>query len=134
MVSYVGFKQTAVLFDRDERHAGETGYPLKKMIKFAADGILGFSTAPLKMITRLGTFFSILSLFGILYAIYMRIFQPDVTVTGWTFIVIAVLLIGGVQMIMLGVLGSYIGRIYTEVQNRPLYIIDAIFHGKKEDK
>lgn len=134
MVSYVGFQQTAVVFDRDERHAGETGYPLKKMIKFAMDGILGFSTAPLKLITRIGTFFSLLSIAGIVYALCMRIFSPETAVAGWTLLIITILLIGGVQLIMLGVLGGYIGRIYTEVQNRPLYIIDTIFQKPPKKK
>lgn len=128
LVSYVGFKQTAVLFDRDERHAGETGYPLKKMLKFAADGILGFSSAPLTFITKVGYFFSALSVIGILYALAMRIFRPEATVEGWTLLIIAVLMMGGVQLIMLGVVGGYIGRVYTEVQNRPLYIVDAVLN------
>jgi dolichol-phosphate mannosyltransferase len=131
MVSFLGFKQTAVPFDRDERHAGETNYPLKKMLKLAADGILGFSSAPLKLISRVGYSFSVLSFLGVIYAIGMKIFRPDITVPGWTLMIIAVLFIGGLQMIMLGVLGSYIGRIYTEVQNRPLYLISNIFTGKQ---
>lgn len=127
MVSYIGFKQIAVQFDRDERHAGETGYPLKKMLKFAADGIFSFSTAPLKLISSLGYIIASVSFIGIIYAIIMKIFFPAITIEGWTFIVISILFIGGVQLIMLGVLGSYIGRIYTESQNRPLYIIDRIY-------
>ncbi len=134
MVSFLGFNQTAVLFDRDERHAGETNYPLKKMLKLASDGIVGFSSVPLKFISKIGYGFSILSFVGILYAIGMKIFNPEVTVPGWTLMTIAILFIGGVQMIMLGVLGSYIGRIYTEVQNRPLYLISQIYSKSKERK
>ena len=126
MVSFVGYRQVGVLFDRDERHAGETGYPLKKMLKFAADGILSFSSAPLKLIANVGYTVAFLSFLGILYAIFMKIFFPQITIEGWTFIVIAILFIGGVQMIMLGVLGSYIGRIYTESQNRPLYVVRKV--------
>jgi glycosyltransferase involved in cell wall biosynthesis len=126
LVSYVGFKQTAVQFDRDERLSGETGYPLKKMLKFAGDGIVGFSTVPLKIVTRVGFGFSAFSFLGILYAIATKIIDSKVVVPGWTFIVIAILLVGGVQLIMLGVLGSYLGRIYTESQGRPLYIIESI--------
>jgi dolichol-phosphate mannosyltransferase len=126
LVSYIGFKQTAVQFDRDERHSGETGYPLKKMIKFAGDGILGFSAVPLRLITRLGYFFSLLSLIGIIYVISMKLVSPENTVEGWTLLMITVLLIGGTQLIMLGVVGEYVGRIYTEAQNRPLYIIESI--------
>ena len=130
MVSFVGFRQIAVQFDRDERHAGETGYPLKKMLKFAADGIFSFSTVPLKLISKVGYWVALLSFIGIIYAIAMKIFYPEITIEGWTFMVIAILFIGGVQMIMLGVLGSYIGRTYTEVQNRPLYIVKAVYEAK----
>ena len=136
MVSFVGFKQTAVLFDRDERHAGETGYPLKKMIKFAADGILSFSSAPLKLISRMGYFIAGLAFAGILYAVCMKLFVPQVTVDGWTLMIISIFFIGGIQLIMLGVLGSYIGRTYTEVQARPLYSIAQVYTdrgGKKRE-
>ena len=131
MVSYVGFRQVAVQFDRDERHAGETGYPLKKMIKFAADGIFSFSTYPLKLISNLGILVAGLAFFGILYAVILRLFFPSITVEGWTFIVISILFMGGIQLIMLGVLGSYIGRIYTEAQNRPLYMVGRIYNNEK---
>lgn len=127
MVSFVGFKQTAVLFNRDERFAGQTGYPLKKMIRFAADGIVGFSSAPLKLITNVGFIIGGISFLGALYAIIVRVFFPDLAVEGWAFIVISILFVGGVQLTMLGVLGSYIGRIYTEVQGRPLYSISRIY-------
>lgn len=126
LVSYVGFKQTGVLFDRDERYSGVTGYPLKKMIKFAADGIFGFSNAPLKIISQLGYSMALISVLGALYAVLSKVLFPETTVDGWTFIVISIFLVGGIQLVMLGVLGSYIGRIYTEVQNRPLYGVDAV--------
>lgn len=131
MISFIGFKQTAVEFDRDERHAGETGYPLKKMIKFAADGIFSFSTVPLKLISSVGYWVAFLSFIGIIYAVFMKIFFPEITIEGWTFMVIAILFIGGVQMIMLGVLGSYIGRIYTEAQARPLYMVQKVYSSDK---
>lgn len=126
LVSYVGFKQYALKFDRDARYAGKTKYPLRKMIKLALDGILGFSTTPLKLITQFGLFVSFISFLGIIYSIYMYFFQPEITVPGWTLMMVAILFIGGVQMIMLGILGEYIGRIYAEVQNRPLYIISDV--------
>lgn len=132
MVSFVGFKQIAVQFDREERHAGETGYPLKKMLKFAADGIFSFSTYPLKLIRNVGFFIAALAFLGILYAIAVRIFFPEFTVEGWTFIVISVLFVGGIQLVMLGVLGSYIGRIYTESQDRPLYMVSDIYTHENE--
>jgi dolichol-phosphate mannosyltransferase len=127
MVSFVGFRQIAVQFDRDERHAGETGYPLRKMLKLAADGIFSFSSAPLKLISKTGYAIAGLAFLGVLYAISMKILAPEATIEGWTFIVISILFIGGIQLIMLGVLGSYIGRIYAEAQNRPLYIIRDIY-------
>lgn len=127
MVSYIGFKQIAVQFDRDERHAGETGYPLKKMLKFAADGIFSFSTTPLRLIRNFGYFIAFLAFAGIIYALLMKVLVPEVTIEGWTFIVISILLVGGIQLIMLGVLGSYIGRIYTEAQDRPLYMISSVY-------
>jgi dolichol-phosphate mannosyltransferase len=129
LVSYVGFKQTAVLFDRDKRHAGETSYPLKKMLRFAGDGILSFSVFPLKLMSRIGYTFSALSFLGIIYALVVKVVDPSTVVPGWTFIIIAILLVGGMQLVMLGILGSYIGRIYTESQNRPLYIIESIIAG-----
>jgi dolichol-phosphate mannosyltransferase len=134
MVSYVGFRQAAVMFDRDKRHAGVTGYPLKKMLKFASDGILGFSWAPLKLIGRVGYMFSALSFLGIVYAIARKVLYPSQVVSGWTFTTIVILMIGGIQMIMIGVLGSYIGRIYSEVQGRPLYIIESVRGTTKSDK
>lgn len=131
MVSYVGFKQVAVQFDRDERYAGVTGYPLKKMIRFAADGIFSFSTAPLRFIRNFGFLVAGLAFAGIIYALIVKLFFPHIAVEGWTFIVISILLMGGVQLIMLGVLGSYIGRIYTETQARPLYMVANVFSKRK---
>lgn len=125
LVSYVGFKQVAIQFDRDERHAGKSGYPLKKMIQFASDGIFGFSSVPLIFISRVGYFISGLSFLGVIYALVVKL-SHHYTVPGWTFTVIAILFVGGIQLIMLGVLGNYIGRIYTETQRRPLYIIESI--------
>ena len=131
MVSYVGFNQTAVPFDRHERYAGVTGYPLKKMVKFAADGIFGFSSIPLQLISRIGYLTASISILGIIYALIAKIFFPHLVVEGWTFIVIAIFFIGSVQMIMLGVVGSYISRIYTEVKNRPLYTTESVTGQRK---
>ena len=130
IVSYIGFKQIAVQFDREERYAGVTGYPLKKMLKFAADGITSFSTAPLRVIRQVGFITAGVSFLGAIYALVVKLFFPSVAVEGWAFIVISILFIGGIQIVMLGVLGSYIGRIYTEVKDRPLYGIAKIY--KKE--
>jgi dolichol-phosphate mannosyltransferase len=122
MVSWVGFRQTAVPYKRAERFAGESKYPLRKMLHFATDGILSFSTKPLQFSIGFGTFSAALALVGIVYALVLRLFT-DIWVEGWTALMIAVLFIGGVQLISVGILGAYIGRIYNEVKSRPLYIV-----------
>jgi len=123
MVSYLGFRQIAVEFDRDSRLHGVTGYPLRKMIKFAVDGILSFSTQPLKIITSFGIWASGLSFLGIVYVLSVKIFAPQTAVAGWTFTVLSILLMGGMNLLMLGIVGSYVGRIYIETQRRPLYVV-----------
>lgn len=128
LISHVGFRQEAVLFDRDARVAGRSGYPLRKMISFALDGVLGFSTAPLQLISRLGTGLSIFAFIGVAYAVCLKVFVPAAAVPGWAFVTASMFLLGGIQLIMLGVLGSYIGRIYTETQNRPLYSVAMELH------
>lgn len=122
MVSWVGFKQTSIPYKRAQRYAGESKYPLSKMLRFAVDGILSFSTKPLQMSVALGMLCALVALAGILYALVIRLFTRN-WVEGWTTVVIAVLFIGGVQLICVGILGEYIGRIYSEVKNRPLYVV-----------
>jgi len=122
MVSWVGFRQTKVPYERPERFAGNTKYPLRKMIRFAADGILSFSIKPLQLSIALGLLAASLALIGIGYALFMRIFTST-WVEGWTALMIAVLFMGGVQLLCLGILGEYVGRIYSEVKRRPLYVI-----------
>ncbi|MCI2418678.1 glycosyltransferase family 2 protein [Saccharopolyspora sp. K220] len=123
MVASMGFQQQEVLFDRDERVAGETKYPMRKMLRLAADGVTSFSTVPLKLITRMGFISLGLAMLGIIYAVTLRLFFPAITVSGWTMLMVAMLFLGGLQMLSLGVIGSYVGRIYHEVQQRPLYIV-----------
>jgi len=138
IVANVGFRQEAVLFDRDERYAGKSGYPLRKMIKLAADGILGFSTAPLRMITRLGIFISLLSILAALYVFGVKVFAPQDAVPGWAFLGVGIFLLGGLQLVMMGVIGSYLGRVYQEVQQRPLYSVASVaagdFSGSRADE
>ena len=122
MTSWVGFKQIAVPYERAERFAGESKYPLRKMLAFALDGIISFSAIPLRVVTMVGLAFSGLSVIGIIYALVMRLLT-DNWVEGWTLIFITVLLIGGLQFIFLGVMGEYIGRIYSEAKDRPLFLI-----------
>jgi len=129
IVASVGFRQEAVLFDRDARTAGETGYPLRRMVKFAVDGILGFSTIPLQMITRLGLVISFLSVLVACYVVGVKVLTPENAVPGWAFLGVGMFLLGGVQLVMMGVIGSYVGRVYTEVQDRPLYSVAAVARG-----
>jgi len=123
MISWVGFKQTEVRYVRHERFAGETKYPFTKMLKFAIDGLLSFSQAPLKLASGMGILSAGVSLLFIIYAFVIKAFFPEQAIPGWSSIFSAILFIGGVQLICLGVLGEYIGRIYEEIKQRPLYII-----------
>lgn len=122
LVSWVGFRQTAVTYVRDERFAGETKYPLKKMLKFAMDGITTFSYKPLKISTYIGFLVSALSFVYLIVVLCLRLFT-DTTVTGWASTLAVSLMFNGVILMMLGIIGEYIGRIYDETKNRPLYIV-----------
>jgi len=122
MVSWVGFRQVALPYRRAERFAGESKYPLKKMLRFATDGILSFSTKPLQLSVAMGMACASFAMLGILYALVLRLFT-SIWVEGWTALMIAVLFIGGVQLISVGILGEYVGRIYSEIKRRPLYIV-----------
>lgn len=122
MTSWVGFRQASVPYVRAERFAGESKYPLKKMIAFALDGIVSFSAIPLKVVTFFGFAFSALSMLGIFYALILRLLT-DTWVPGWTLIFISTMLIGGLQFIFLGVIGEYVGRIYSEAKGRPLFLV-----------
>jgi len=122
MISWIGFQQVPVFYDRDKRFAGETKYPLKKMLKFATDGVLSFSTKPLQIATLIGIIISALGFVGIIYALIARLFGSG-WVPGWTLLFIAVSFLGGVQLIFLGLIGEYIGRIYGESKKRPLYFL-----------
>ncbi len=121
IISWLGFKQTAVEFNREKRFAGETKYPLKKMIKFAFDGITSFSYKPLKIATYIGVLVSFVSFVFIIIVIIMAMLQK--TVTGWASTLAVSLFFNGVVLIMLGIIGEYIGRIFDEVKARPLYIV-----------
>ncbi len=121
-IAWLGFNQTEVKFTRDERKFGKTGYSFGKMMSFALDGITGFSNVPLSMVTKMGFFISIASFLVILYAVFAH-FALQQTVTGWTSLIISSMFIGGIQLVSVGVIGEYIGRINKNVQNRPLYII-----------
>ncbi len=121
-IAWLGFKQTAVTFTRNERKYGTSGYPLGKMISFALDGITGFSNKPLTFVTRLGFIISGFSALIILYAIFSHYCLRE-TITGWTSLIISSMFIGGVQLISIGIIGEYISRINNNILNRPLYVI-----------
>ena len=124
MVSWVGFRQCQVEYIREKRFAGETKYPLKKMIRFALDGILSFSEVPLKFSSAFGFLCSGFSFILIIYGFVSKLFFPETTIPGWTSIFVASMFLGGVQLICIGILGEYIGRVYDEIKGRPLYIVD----------
>ncbi len=123
MVSWAGFRQTALPYKRSGRFAGKSKYPLRKMLHFAIDGILSFSTKPLQMSIGLGMIAATIALIGIIYAIALRLFT-NIWVEGWTALMIAVLFLGGAQLLCVGILGEYIGRIYNEMKKRPMYVTD----------
>ena len=130
IVPLIGFRTSVVAYERSERFAGESKYPLKKMLSFALDGITSFSVKPLKLISNLGILISVLSVFGLLYALVS--YFAGWAVSGWTAIVCSIWLLGGLQMLCLGVVGGYIGKIYSEVKDRPRYRIED--HLKNEPK
>ena len=121
MVSWIGFDQVALEYNRDDRFAGETKYPLRKMIKFATDGIVSFSTKPLKLTAIFGTCTIGISILLIIYTIIMKIISN--TSMGWASTMCVILFFSGVQLLSLGVIGEYIARIYDESKNRPLYLV-----------
>jgi dolichol-phosphate mannosyltransferase len=131
LVSWMGYKQIGVQYERDKRYAGKTKYPYKKMIKFAIDGITSFSSVPLKVASWLGY---LTSLFAFLYAINIFIQKiMGYTVKGLATVVIGMLFLGGVQLICLGIIGEYIGRIFTETKQRPMYVIEQIYCAQSAD-
>ena len=134
IISWIGYRQTFVEYDRQQRYAGETKYPLSKMIKFAFDGITSFSVFPLKVALNIGFFSIIIALFLLFYALFSFIFLPRVTLPGWTSTLIAIVFFGGVQMFTIGIIGEYIGRIFEESKNRPLYIISEKINFEEESQ
>jgi dolichol-phosphate mannosyltransferase len=121
-IAWIGFRQTYVEYDRDSRHAGETGYTLRKMLKFALDGITGFSDFPLRLATIAGFVVSGIAFLLMIYALISRFIWQDYE-PGWTSLILSVLFIGGIQLITIGIIGEYINRISTNVRNRPLYVV-----------
>lgn len=118
----IGFKSDIVYYERHERFAGTSKYPLKKMLNFAWDGITSFSIKPIRMILNVGIIMFVISILMIIYALIVKYLGQ--TVSGWTFIICSIWMIGGIQMISLGIIGEYIGKVYSETKSRPRYIIE----------
>ncbi len=131
MVPLVGFKSTSVYYERAERIAGESHYPLKKMLALAFDGITSLSVKPIRMITSFGLLVAVLSFIGIIWAVVATFLGH--TVAGWSSMICIVCFIGGIQMLCLGVIGEYIGKIYLETKHRPRYIISERTYDEKEE-
>ncbi|TDK55421.1 glycosyltransferase [Bacillus salipaludis] len=133
LVSWVGFKQIAVEYERDERLAGESKYPLKKMLKLSMDGITSFSYKPLKLASFAGAGLSVIGFFYLFIVLYLKLFTHT-TITGWSSLIVIQLLFNGFILFILGITGEYIGRIYDESKHRPLYIVQEIYQKKPEKK
>jgi dolichol-phosphate mannosyltransferase len=128
MSSWIGFEQATVPYTRDARFAGETKYPLRRMIQFAGDAVTSFSATPIRVVAGLGFLSVALCLVALAWTLYIRLFT-DETVAGWTSVIVVVLFLGGVQLLSLGIIGQYVGRIFDEVKDRPLYFVDEIVGG-----
>jgi polyisoprenyl-phosphate glycosyltransferase len=131
MTSWIGYRQTGVPYKRDVRYAGDSKYPPRKLIRLALDGITSFSTAPIKLVTTIG-FALVLFCFGVLvWTFYVRLFTSHHP-QGWTSVIAVVLLLGGVQLVSLGVIGQYVARIFDETKQRPLYLVDEVVENVRE--
>ena len=124
IIPHIGFRSAIVYYDRGDRFAGESKYPLRKMLAFALDGITSFSVKPLKIISNLGIIISILSVLGLVYALVAKL--TGAAVVGWTAIVCSIWLLGGIQLLCLGIIGEYVGKIYSESKHRPRFNVEQL--------
>lgn len=131
IVPQIGYPWTTVEYERAERYAGESKYPLKKMLAFAFDGITSFSIKPIRLITTLGAGISGISFLFLIWIIVSKFF--GVTVPGWSSLMVSIWIIGGIQLLCLGVIGEYIGKIYSETKHRPLFLIQEMLIDDKEE-
>lgn len=122
IVPQLGFKTSKVYYERNKRALGESKYPFKKMVRFAFEGITSFSIAPLKMITAIGFLMAVFSFIVLVYAVVVKIMGA--AVSGWTFIIVSIWMVSGIQMLSVGILGEYVGKMYFETKKRPRYIIE----------
>ena len=125
MVSWIGFNQVPLLYDREARHAGVSKYPLKKMLSFAIDALTGFSIVPLRLATMFGMIGLAAAIITLVYA--LAAYLLGATVTGWTSLIAVILLVSSVQFLMLGIIGEYIGRVFMQSKQRPLFLIESIY-------
>ena len=132
MFPLVGFKSDVVYYERAKRFAGESKYPLKKMLNFAWDGITSFSVKPIRLVLKLGILIFFLSIAMLIYCLVVKLLGQ--TVAGWTFIVGSIWLIAGIQMLSIGIIGEYVGKMYSETKARPRYIISENLEEKKDEK
>jgi dolichol-phosphate mannosyltransferase len=125
MTSWIGFRQTGVPYHREARYAGESKYPARKLVRLALDGITSFSTAPIKLVTAIGFALVVFCIGVLAWTAYVRFFTNNPP-QGWTSVIAVVLLLGGVQLLSLGVIGQYVARIFDETKQRPLYLVDEV--------
>lgn len=134
LVSWTGFRQAPLLYDRRPRFAGETHYPFRKMFLFSLDAITSFSILPLRLMTFLGLFIVLIAMILSLVVLIVRLIEPEYFLAGFPTIVLLIMFFGGIQLLSLGVMGEYVGRIYEEVKHRPLYFVDSIYqNGSRQD-
>ena len=126
IVPLIGYKYTTVTYDRNERFAGESKYPLKKMLAFALDGITSFSIKPIRFVTMIGFMIFTGSILVVLYSLIRKFL--GFTISGWTFLACSIWVLGGIQLLGLGIIGEYIGKIYSEAKGRPRFIIADIIN------
>ena len=133
MTAWIGYRQAAIPYRRDPRYAGKTKYPLGRMLRLAADAVTSFSAAPLRIVSALGFVFVFFCAAYLLYVLYVH-FLTQRTVEGWTTVVVLILLIGGIQLLSLGIVGQYVARIFDEAKQRPLYLLDAVVEQRPLDE
>jgi len=131
MTSWIGYRQTGVPYRREARYAGESKYPARKLVRLAFDGITSFSTAPIKLVTAIGFALVVFCVGVLAWTLYVRFFTNNHP-QGWTSVIAVVLLLGGVQLLSLGVIGQYVARIFDETKQRPLYLVDEVVENVRE--
>lgn len=128
LIGWIGFKQIPIYYERQERYAGETKFPLRKMLKFAGIGLVYFTKKPLRLAVNLGMFCCFIGILLIIYVFISKFYYPETTVRGWSSILIAIIFFGGIQLLTIGLLGEYISSIFEEVKSRPEFIADRMIN------